>query len=70
MQLHVFADASVDGIGVMCYLRIFIGNRCVVSFVRRKSPIKIDVNPRLELSAAVTAARLARLVNREINLDI
>ena len=62
-QLHVFADASVDG----------IGNRCVVSFVMEKSrvpPLKPMSIPRLELSAAVIAARLARFVNREIDLDI
>ena len=72
-QLHVFADASVDGIGAVCYFRIFNGNRCVVSFVMAKSrvsPLKPMSIPRLELSAAVIAARLARFVNREIDLDI
>ena len=72
-QLHVFADASVDGIGAVCYLRIFNGNRCVVSFVMGKSrvsPLQPMSIPRLELSAAVISARLARFVNREIDLDI
>ena len=83
-QLHVFADASVDGIGAVCYLRIFIGNRCVVSFVMgksRASPLKSMSIPRLSaeltsisvrwwLSAAMIAAHLAMFVNREIDLDI
>ena len=70
-QLHVFVDASVDSISAVCYLRIFIGNRCVVSFVMGKSRVSpLKPIPRLELSAAVIAARLARFVNREIDLDI
>ena len=72
-HLHVFADASVDGIGAVCYLRIFNENCCVVSFVMGKSrlsPLKPMSIPRLELSAAVIVARLARFVNREIDLDI
>ena len=72
-QLHVFADASIDGIGAVCYLRIFNGNCSVKSFVMGKlrvSPLKPMSIPRFELSAAMIAARLARFVNRKIVLDI
>ena len=71
--MHVFSDASVDGISAVRYLQIFIGNRCVVSFVMGKSrlsPLKPISIPRLELFAAVIAARLTRFVNRKIDLDI
>ena len=65
-QLHTFADASQSGYGAVSYLRFSDeeGNiHC--SFVMAKSrvvPLKAITVPRLELSAAVVASRLDRMV--------
>ena len=70
-QLHVFADASNSGIGAICYLRTRINNTHFISFVMGKSrvaPIKPMSTPRMELSAAVIAVRLAKFVQRELDL--
>lgn len=73
-QLHVFADASVTGIGVACYLRMCFDNEYfAVSFLLGKSrvaPVKMMTIPRLELCAALVAARLAKFLEREIDLNI
>ena len=49
-QLHVFADASNNGIGAICYLHTRINNTHFISFVMGKSrvaPIKPMSTPRM-----------------------
>ena len=49
-QLHVFADASVAGIGAVCYLRTFSDGVNYVSFIIGKSrvpPVKSLTTPRI-----------------------
>ena len=73
-QLHTFADASQSGYGAVSYLRFSDqqGNiNC--SFVMAKSrvvPLKAITVPRLELTAAVVASRLDRMILKETDFPI
>ena len=73
-ELHYFSDASEIAYGAVCYLKIY--DECghqKVSFLMGKSrlaPIKLVTIPRLELCAAVLAARLHELVKRELTLPV
>ena len=56
----------------MCYLRTFVDSICCASFIMGKSrvaPVKPLSTPRMELSAAVIAVRLARFVLRELDVS-
>ncbi|XP_065181934.1 uncharacterized protein LOC135812491 [Sycon ciliatum] len=65
-QLHVFGDASEDGFAAVAYFRTTLEDRTSqVSFVLGKSrvaPLRPISIPRLELQAALMAARIARTV--------
>ena len=69
VELHAFSDASSNGYGCVCYLRVRIGEEYHVTFVTGKSRVvpsgKSLTIPRLELTAAVVAARTAKMVVRE-----
>ena len=73
IELHHFSDASTEGYGACLYLR-FIGNgRLRTSlFVAkaRVSPTKTVTVPRLELTAAVIAAKLGIKVKKELQIHI
>ena len=74
IQLHLFCDASESAYGCVAYLRFTLKSglhEC--SFVMSKSrlaPLKTITLPRLELNAALTGARLSRLIVHEIDLPI
>ncbi len=73
-QLHTFADALQSGYGAVSYLR-FIDKEGNIhcSFVMAKSrvvPLKAITVPRLELSAAVVASRLDRMIRKETDIPI
>lgn len=74
VELHHFADASSIGYGACSYLRYKdVRNKVHCSFVMAKArvaPSKITSIPRLELSAAVVAARLSVLLKSELNMKI
>ncbi|XP_057700916.1 uncharacterized protein LOC130921262 [Corythoichthys intestinalis] len=74
MELHHFSDASSVGYGACSYLKYTNNeNKIHCSLVMAKTrvaPTKITSIPRLELSAAVTAARLSNLLKSELNMDI
>ena len=66
-DLHVFSDASEIGFGAVSYLRFETDTGIAISFVMAKSrvaPLKLVTIPRLELSAAVMATRLASTIHR------
>lgn len=70
-ELHSFADASMSGYGQCFYLRVKDEDENVhVSLVMGKSrvaPTKITTIPRLELTAAVVSAKVAVMVQEELN---
>lgn len=73
-QLHHFSDSSQLGYGAVSYVRVEdnAGN-VSCSFVMGKSrlaPIKSVTIPRLELSAAVVAARLDQICRQELTYPI
>ena len=74
MQIHHFADASSYGYGVCSYLRLVdhSGFICLSFFMgkSRLAPTKSVSIPRLELTAAVLAARLDELAKRELKIPL
>ena len=73
-QLHHFADASEEGYGTVTYL--LLHNDCSqihVAFIMGKSrvtPLKPVTIPRMELIAAVVAARMDTLWRKELKLQL
>ena len=69
VELHAFSDASTIGMGVVSYLSMYDGDRYTLCFVARKSrvaPGKSSMTiPRLELCAAVVAAKVAHQIVKE-----
>lgn len=72
LQLHVFCDASTRGMCAVAYWRwtnkdvriAFIASKC------RVAPVKHTSMPRLELQAALLAARLTDTIKREHRLTV
>ncbi|CAB4015368.1 Hypothetical predicted protein, partial [Paramuricea clavata] len=73
-QLHHSPDASQRGYGAVSYLRLTNQNAQIhCSFVMGKArlaPLKETTIPRLELSAAVVATRLDKMIRAEIDIPI
>ncbi|PFX21826.1 hypothetical protein AWC38_SpisGene13688 [Stylophora pistillata] len=73
-QLHNFSDASSEGYGAVSYLRVVNEAKDVpCAFLMGKSrqtPQKSVTIPRLELSAAVVATRLNRMVRHEPDVAV
>ena len=74
LQRHHFSDASQQGYGAASNLRSMDDKGIIhCSFVMgkaRTAPLKSITIPRLELSAAVLASRLDKIIRREIDLPI
>ncbi|XP_045063901.1 uncharacterized protein LOC121541769 isoform X1 [Coregonus clupeaformis] len=72
-ELHHFSDASVTGYGECTYLRTINTNGDVhcslVMGKARVAPTKVTTIPRLELSAAVVAARTSVVLRKELEID-
>lgn len=73
-QLHHFADASEVGYGTVTYLLLCNINAqlCNVFIMgkARVAPLKPITIPRLELTAAVVAARMGRLWKKELHMPL
>lgn len=73
-QLHHFADASKDGYGTVSYIRLQnCRNEVHVAFLLGKArvvPLKSIIVPRLELTAAVVAARVDVMLKSELHFEL
>ncbi|XP_055366070.1 uncharacterized protein LOC129604298 [Betta splendens] len=74
VELHHFSDASNVGYGACSYLRYKNNNNQVhcnlVMAKARVAPTKVHSIPRLELSAAVTSAKLSIVLKTELEMKI
>ncbi|XP_038152621.1 uncharacterized protein LOC119790925 [Cyprinodon tularosa] len=72
-DLHHFSDASVTGYGQCSYLRTVTSKgdvHCVLVMGKaRVAPTKVTTVPRLELTAAVVAARTSVMLRRELEIS-
>ncbi|XP_020556659.2 uncharacterized protein LOC110014220 [Oryzias latipes] len=72
-ELHHFSDASVTGYGICTYLRVV--DNCgkvhcsLVLGKARVTPTKVTTVPRLELSAAVVAAKTSFMLRKELEIN-
>lgn len=73
-QLHHFADASEEGYGTVTYLLLRNAqSQTHVAFIMGKSrvtPLKPVTIPRMELTAAVVAARMDKLWRKELKMQL
>ncbi|KAI2645449.1 Pro-Pol polyprotein [Labeo rohita] len=73
-KMHHFCDASESGYGTVTYLRLTNSRDQVhIAFVMGKSrvaPLKLMTIPRLELTAAVLAVRVDRMLSTELQLQL
>lgn len=72
VELHVFADSSESAMGACAYLVVHREGKVFVNLITSKSkvaPTKKVTIPRLELSAAVLAAKLAKFIRRALRFD-
>ena len=73
-QMHHFCDASDIGYGTVTYLRLTSSsNRVHVTFLMGKArvaPLKQMTTPRMELTAAVVAVRIDRMLSEEMHMKL
>ena len=72
-QMHHFSDASDIGYGTVTYLRLTSSNKVHVTFLMGKArvaPLKVMTTPRMELTAAVLAVRMDRMLSEELHIDL
>ncbi|XP_030609336.1 uncharacterized protein LOC115796980 [Archocentrus centrarchus] len=73
-RLHHFSDACENGYGTVSYLRLQDDSEQIhLSFIlgkARVAPLKKVTIPRLELTAAVLAVRIDRLLKAELQLKL
>ena len=73
-QLHNFCDASERGYGVVTYLRLTSSDDVVhTAFLfgkARVAPLKRMTIPRLELTAAMLAVKIDRMLKTELQIPL
>jgi hypothetical protein len=73
VQLHIFGDGSEEAFGAVAYFRIAKYGKVDTSFVMAKTnvaPLKPLSIPRLELQAALMAARMFKFIQENIEIKI
>ncbi|XP_076626466.1 uncharacterized protein LOC143344360 isoform X2 [Colletes latitarsis] len=72
-QLHVFCDASLEAYAAAAYIRIEVEkaptSTILIMAKSRVAPLKPLSVPRLELQAALLAARLANTITEELDIE-
>ncbi|CAH8572859.1 unnamed protein product [Schistosoma guineensis] len=72
LELHIFSDASETGYGAVAYVRSYISDIKICSRLvtakARVAPLKVQTIPRLELTAAVLAARMGYQLQSELDI--
>ena len=72
--LHHFADASQDGYGCVSFLRLVSESddiHCAFVFCKsRVAPLKQLTIPRMELTAAVVAAKVDSQLHHDLNIEL
>ena len=74
VEIHHFTDASEVGYGVVSYIR-YVNScgkvHCAFLMAKaRVAPVKIVTIPRLELSAATTAVKINRTLEKELQVPV
>ena len=73
-EIHHFSDACLGGYGACSYLRVIHSNNQVHVILllgkSRVAPLKATTVPRLELQAALEAARQSAVLKREMQLPV
>ena len=74
IEIHHFADASLQGYGTCSYMRqvnaLGDASCALVMAKSRVVPLKPVTVPRLELTAALVAARMSQLLQKELDSNI
>lgn len=74
VQLHHFADASMNGYGTVTYIRMLNKEKRIhIAFLlgkARVTPLKAVTIPRLELTAAVLATKVDAMLKEELNIQL
>ncbi len=72
-QMHHFCDASDIGYGTVSYLRLTSSNKVHVTFIMGKArvaPLKVMTTPRMEITAAVLAVRMDKILSEELHMEL
>lgn len=73
-QLHHFCDASEKGYGVVTYLKLISeGNDVHAAFIMGKArvaPLKQMIIPRMELTTALLAVRMDKMLSTELQIAL
>ena len=69
-SLHVFADASLKAYGAVAFIQQGQGPASILMSKTRAAPLKQLTLPKLELNAAVLAARLAHFIMKSLTINV
>ena len=73
IEIHVFCDASAHSFASCCYVRcvnLYDIYTNLIYAKHRLAPVKAMTTPRLELQAAVLAAKMANTLKHELSIEV